>query len=222
MALNDRSNLRRATDANPVRGGASGKSGAVQRDPERKQQLLEAASRLFAEYGYAGTSMQMLMDACGVNKALVYYYFGSKEKLYSSIVRHVLEEMAGAIVTRLPGEAAAAQQVIAYRRVYLHYFHTHEEVIALVLREVFGLGGVPMAAFGETLTEDVRRPLDEVLRRGMETGEFVRDDISTCSTAITGILNMFILAHVFGGAPFEEIAPLNQVRYYVAGLTPVR
>lgn len=153
---------------------------------------------------------------------MIYYYFGSKEELYSSIVRHVLEEMAEAIVAAIPGEALPSDQVMEYCRVYLHHFHTHEEIIALVLREVFGLGGVPMAALGQTLSHRVRQPLDDILRRGMETGEFKQDHVATCATAITGILNMFILAHVFGGAPFEEVAPLNQVRYYVAGLTPVR
>ena len=39
-----------------------------------------------------------------------------------------------------------------------------------------------------------------------------------CSTAITGIMNMFILSHVFGGAEIDRETPLGQVGYYVAGL----
>ncbi|GAB4328237.1 MAG: TetR/AcrR family transcriptional regulator [Dehalococcoidia bacterium] len=191
-------------------------------DREVRDRIFESALVLFSERGYAATSLREIAEKAQTTKPMIYYYFGSKEELYSSIVRHVLEEMAEAIVSTIPGEAQPSDQVMEYCRVYLHHFHTHEEIIALVLREVFGLGGVPMAALGQTLSHKVRQPLDEILRRGMETGEFVQDNVATCATAITGILNMFILAHVFGGAPFEEVAPLHQVRYYVAGLIPVR
>jgi uncharacterized membrane protein YuzA (DUF378 family) len=53
----------------------------------------------------------------------------------------------------------------------------------------------------------------------MDLGAFKRDHVTTCSTAIIGILNMFILAHVFGGAAIDREAPLTQVRYYIAGLS---
>jgi len=56
----------------------------------------------------------------------------------------------------------------------------------------------------------------------MERGEFREDDVAVCATAITGILNMFILAHVFGGAPIDRNTPLHQVRYYICGLANLR
>src|SRR5690606_26002315 len=101
---------------------------------------------------------------------------------------------------------------------YLTYFLAQEEVIALVLREVFGLGGAPMAAFARTLGDDVREPLDTMLRQGMEAGRFRDDEVVPCATAITGILNMFILARVFAGADIHVDAALRQVSYYVQGL----
>jgi len=150
---------------------------------------------------------------------MIYYYFGSKEGLYSSIVRQILEEMAEAIRARVPAGAPAADQVLAFCERYMDHFLAREETIALVLREVFGLGGVSMATFSNLLAERVRQPLDQALRHGMDTGQFRRDDVGACATAITGILNMFILAHVFAGAGIDRDAPLQQVRHYVCGLS---
>jgi AcrR family transcriptional regulator len=150
---------------------------------------------------------------------MIYYYFGSKEGLYGSIVRQILEEMADSIRSHLPAEAPPADQVMAYCERYLDHFLAQEEIIALVLREVFGLGGAPMATFSQTLVERVRQPLDEILGHGMDMAVFQRDHVSTCATAITGILNMFILAHVFAGAEIDRETPLSQVRYYISGLT---
>jgi len=192
--------------------------GAHPKEADVRERIFSSALRHFSQKGFAATSLREVSLDAQTTKPMIYYYFGSKEGLYGSIVREILEEMAEAIRCAVPAEAPAAQQALAYCERYLDHFLAKEEIIALVLREVFGLGGAPMATFAQILGERVRQPLDEVLRHGMETGQFQRDHVSVCSTAITGILNMFILAHVFGGAPIEREAPLHQVRYYVAGL----
>ncbi len=188
------------------------------RETEVRDRIFASALRHFSQKGFAATSLREVSQDAQTTKPMIYYYFGSKEGLYGSIVRQILEEMAEAIRSHLPGEAPPEQQVIAYCERYIDHFMATEEIIALVLREVFGLGGVPMATFSQTLGERVRQPLDAILARGMDVGAFRQDSVPTCSTAITGILNMFILAHVFGGAEFDRAAPLQQVRYYIAGL----
>jgi len=188
------------------------------REAEVRDRIFASALRCFSQKGFAATSLREVSEDAQTTKPMIYYYFGSKEGLYGSIVRQILEEMAAAIRAHVPDLATPREQVVAYCGRYIDHFLAQEEIIALVLREVFGLGGVPMAAFSQALGEDVRRPLDEILERGMADRVFQRDDVSTCSTAITGILNMFILAHVFGGAEIERDQPLQQVQYYVAGL----
>ncbi|WP_322795752.1 TetR/AcrR family transcriptional regulator [Tepidiforma sp.] len=191
---------------------------AQEREADVRDRIFASALRHFSQKGFAATSLREISEDAGTTKPMIYYYFGSKEGLYAGIVRQILEEMAEAIRAQLPAEAPVGEQVLAYCERYLDYFLQQEEIIALVLREVFGLGGVPMAEFSQALGERVRLPLDEILARGMETGELRLDSVPVCATAITGILNMFILAHVFGGAEIDRNAPLQQVRYYLAGL----
>lgn len=187
-----------------------------------RERIFFSALRHFSEKGYAATSLREVSEDARTTKPMIYYYFGSKEGLYSSIVKQILEEMAEAIRSRVSAEAPVAEQVVAFCERYMDHFLANEEIIALVLREVFGLGGVPMATLGNTLAAHVRQPLDDILRRGMERGEFREDDVAVCATAITGILNMFILAHVFGGAAIDRNAPLHQVEYYICGLANLR
>lgn len=188
------------------------------REPDVRDRIFASALRHFSQKGFAATSLREISQDAQTTKPMIYYYFGSKEGLYGSIVRQILEEMADAIRSHLPPDASARDQALAFCGRYLDHFLAQEEIIALVLREVFGLGGVPMATFARTLGDDVRRPLDQLLERGMESGVFQRDDVPTCATAITGILNMFILAHVFGGADIDREQALGQVRHYIAGL----
>lgn len=188
------------------------------RETDVRERIFGSALRHFSQKGYAATTLREIALDAGTTKPMIYYYFGSKDGLYSSIVREILEEMAGVIRDHVPPKASAADQAIAFAQVYLDHFLANEEIIALVLREVFGLGGQPMAEFANTLAARVVQPLVEILARGMELQEFRQDQVVMCSTAVTGILNMFILAHVFGGAPIDREHPLEQVRHYLRGL----
>jgi TetR/AcrR family transcriptional regulator len=187
-------------------------------DLEVRDRIFTSALRHFSQKGYAATSLREIADDAQTTKPMIYYYFGSKEGLYGNIVRQILEDMANAIRGQLDPAQPFTEQVITYCARYMDYFMAQEEIIALVLREVFGLGGASMDTFARTLGAEVRRPLDEILEQGIERGDFRSNDVAGCAVAITGIMNMFILAHVFGGAPIERDRPLGQVRYYVDGL----
>jgi AcrR family transcriptional regulator len=189
----------------------------VERDV--RDRIFASALRHFAHKGYAATSLREIAHDAATTKPMIYYYFGSKEGLYSGIVHDILEEMTRTIQRHLPAEASAAERVLAYCEQYIRYFIEKEDTIALVLREVFGRGGAPMDTFTHTLGIEVRRPLDDTLRAGMEAGDFRPGDVVACATAITGIMNMFILARVFAGGEISIDAPIRQVEHYVRGLS---
>lgn len=54
---------------------------------DKKVQIMEAAEKLFAEKGFAGTSVRDIAEAANVNLAMISYYFGSKEKLMEAMFR---------------------------------------------------------------------------------------------------------------------------------------
>jgi TetR/AcrR family transcriptional regulator len=59
--------------------------------------LLEQAARSeFAEFGYAGARVERIARRAGVNKQLLFYYFGSKEGLYDSVVDQIAAEVTQA------------------------------------------------------------------------------------------------------------------------------
>ena len=63
-----------------------------QRDGEdTRQRVLAAATELFAEGGFAGTSLGAISKSCGISDGLILHHFQTKQGLY----RQVLEDMAG-------------------------------------------------------------------------------------------------------------------------------
>ena len=57
---------------------------------ERKEQLLGASARLFAEQGYAATRIADIVKEAGVAKGLFYWYFENKEALYVAVLERML------------------------------------------------------------------------------------------------------------------------------------
>jgi TetR/AcrR family transcriptional regulator len=191
---------------------------ATARDADVRGRIFASALHHFSRKGFAATSLREVAEDAQTTKPMIYYYFNSKDGLYASVVREILEEKDEAIAGSLPAGGSAAEQVMAFCKSYMDHFLANEDTIALILREVLGLGGVPLAALAETLAERVRHPLDEILLRGMERGELLQGSAGECATALTGIMDIFILAHVLGGSPIDRERPLRQVEHYVRGL----
>lgn len=78
--------------------------------PER---LLGAATRLFADRGYEGTSVQEVVVAAGVTKGAMYHYFGSKDDLLYEIYARVLRMQTEHLRRIAAREAPVAERVHA-------------------------------------------------------------------------------------------------------------
>ncbi len=64
------------------------------RDPEkRKRDLLLAARKEFSEHGLSGARVDDIVNQAGVNKQLMYYYFGDKESLYEKVLEEAYAEI---------------------------------------------------------------------------------------------------------------------------------
>ena len=66
-----------------------------------KDRILGAAEELFAQYGFAGTSLRQVTSRADVNIAAVNYHFGSKENLVNEVFRRRMDEMSALRLSRL-------------------------------------------------------------------------------------------------------------------------
>ena len=76
----------------------------VDHDAQRAA-MLDGAFELFADKGYAATSMRSLATGLGVSTGTLYHYFGSKEDIFENMVRRVAERDVSAAIESIPAEA---------------------------------------------------------------------------------------------------------------------
>jgi TetR/AcrR family transcriptional regulator len=61
-------------------------------DKSTEELILDAARQIFINKGLAGARMQEIADKAGINKALLHYYFRSKEKLFEAVFEEVFRQ----------------------------------------------------------------------------------------------------------------------------------
>jgi TetR/AcrR family transcriptional regulator len=79
-----------------------------------KEALLSAASEEFALHGFAGASVDAIAARAGINKAMIYYHFGSKERLYVEILRAVFASMGERTSTIASSSGGADGKIAAF------------------------------------------------------------------------------------------------------------
>lgn len=66
-------------------------------DPERtKANIIQVATEEFSEVGYSGARIDRIADRMNTSKRMIYYYFGSKEGLYSAVLLEYYRNLRGA------------------------------------------------------------------------------------------------------------------------------
>src|SRR5438552_17091410 len=146
------------------------------RDPAAtRKKLLTAARREFAASGLAGARVDEIAARAGVNKQLVYHYFGDKDALYLAVLEWVYEEIR-AQERKLNLEGLPPQQAIK-RLIEASFDHlaAHPDFIVLLNDENRGgarhvRGSRRLPAMHSPLVSMVSK----ILREGVRTGAFRR------------------------------------------------
>lgn len=73
-----------------------GRERALSRDPEAtRAAILSAATDEFAAYGLGGARVDRIAERAGINKRMLYYYFGQKEELFLAVLEQAYEKIRG-------------------------------------------------------------------------------------------------------------------------------
>jgi AcrR family transcriptional regulator len=99
---------------------------------ERKHQLLEAATALFASNGYANTRIADICTAAGVAKGLFYWYFPTKESLFAELVRTMRTQLRRAQATAMDPTADAVTRIRQGTEASVLFMAEHRSYFALL------------------------------------------------------------------------------------------
>ena len=161
---------------------------------DAKEKLLAAATRLFAEKGFAGVSIRQLAEAAGVNSAMISYYYGGKEGLYEAVLTTQYERLLTKFEAIAAFEAPVKEKIRQYAEV-IRLNHTAEQ--PLMARLIQGELTSPTACMEKVVrnyTSRIARIVSGIVQQGVEDGEFRQDIPPIFATlALAGMLNFYFI-----------------------------
>ena len=167
-------------------------------------QIMETATRLFADRGFAGTSLQDVADASGLTRPALYHYFNSKEALLSRLVSELTEgpaEELGRIRRRSEMSAADRLRAMAFA-VALRQASEPARFRVLVKSEA----ELPdaLAVVYERGRRMVLKEFSAVIDEGVRTGELRPVDARVAALGVIGLCNWVAWWHRPGDTRRDE------------------
>lgn len=164
----------------------------------RREEILEAATRLFAADGFARTDVQVVADDLGVGKGTVYRYFETKEALFLAAVDRAMHQLRKHVHDAVDEHADPLEQLAAAVHAYLAFFDAHPECVELLILERAAFKDRKKPTYFEHRDANVGRWLE--LFRGLVAAGRVRNaPVEEFTETISDLLYGTIFTNHFAG-----------------------
>ena len=184
----------------------------TERADQTRARILDAAVRQFSASGLAGARTEQIAEEAGVNKALLYYYFKSKEDLYAAALEFVFEGVRTASIAVLEARASAGERFL---QIVLNQFDrafSYPDLQSLIQQEMVRLHQGEehrMARMAKKFFRPMWDKLEEVLEEGIASGELIRVDPAQMRYAALGANALYFLTAPLTRLAFD-IDPMEQ------------
>lgn len=184
----------------------------------RRQEIIEAAARVFHEKGYESTSIQDLADAVGILKGSLYYYITSKEDLLYELLQGVHEEALKNLERTDAVAGNALQKIRAFVTIHLTYNAEHLVGMAVFFQDFRSLNGERRCVIVEE-RDLYDNYLRDLIRQGQEEGLVCPDiDPKLAAIAVLGMMNWLYHWYRPGGERTAAELASAYADFVVAGL----
>ncbi len=168
-----------------------------ERADQTRARILDAAIGEFSENGLAGARTEQIAEAAGVNKALLYYYFKSKQALYSAALELVAERVVLRSLASLQTGQSAGERIVQFALNHFDRIHSQRAFQSLMQQELIRMREgetTALRSLVEKVFRPTMRPVEELLKEGMRTRELIHVDAWQMMYAALGANVFFFLS----------------------------
>jgi AcrR family transcriptional regulator len=183
----------------------------------KRHDILEAAIELFAKNGFRGTTTRDLATQAGVNEAIIFRHFNTKQELYRAILEEKLSQKQDAHLEEFRQLAASGDDQKFLETFGQQFLERHEGDMTFMRLLMFS------ALEGHELSEMFlasmagRDPMASYFERRMDEGAFRRMDPHLAARAILGMFVSYIqMQEIFGQKKIKTFERNEVVKTFVS------
>jgi AcrR family transcriptional regulator len=169
-----------------------------------RARILAAATAEFASRGFKGASMDAIAARTNTTRALINYYFGSKEQLYLSVLERVYAEIRAAEIKLNLDHLPPVEAIRCIVEFTYNYYFEHEDFVRLVVAENQAKGRhMKKSAAMRTVNRPIVETLGAVIARGQADGTFRADvdpidvHMSIAALGMFNVTNQYTFGAIF-------------------------
>ena len=162
-----------------------------------KSKIFKTAAALFAEKGYNAVSMREISQLSGLSKPTIYYYFGSKEGIYSELIHSGIEHMDAVLVQVAKMDTPVVEKLKKVARIYFKSCKDFPEYTRLLLNITLS---TEKLEFLDNIEEHVNEKNEmgyALVQEGINKGEFKSTtDPMIVARTFSGALVHYVIHHL--------------------------
>jgi AcrR family transcriptional regulator len=185
----------------------------------RRQQLLDEATRLFAERGYHATAVADVVDAVGVGKGVFYWYFESKEALFLELLGEAQLHLEHIQLEAANAAAEPVRRVELGIRGALRWLEGHRDVLAVLQLAATEDRFLPSLRAGQ---ERAATMLAAHLKEGIVLGGIPDGDPLVLAHAVLGAVEALARTFLSREGAWDQGIADTAVAFCVGGLLSPR
>jgi AcrR family transcriptional regulator len=149
--------------------------GREQRSEESRARILNAATSIFAEKGLDGSRIDEIAEGAGINKRMLYHYYGSKEDLYVEVLRYNYEKIYTLSKNAFVLADDPKENVTRAVRAYFYFLAKNEAFVRLTSWEALNGGRFAKKVIPQ-LFDLVELEFGDIINDGIKRN-FIRPDM---------------------------------------------
>jgi TetR/AcrR family transcriptional regulator len=184
---------------------------------DRKKQILETATRLFASQGYAATTTRRIASECGVTEALLFRHFPTKEELYWEVIeaKRAKRGFMQSLTEILASEMEPVEVFTALARERLERNFDDPTMMRLLLFSALENRDLSFRFF-RTYTVEYHEQLAEYIQHRIDDGTFRRaNPLLAARSFLAMLFYHFMIQELFGGKQVQAFG-IDEISRHVA------
>lgn len=153
-----------------------------------RQDIVEAATRVFSDLGYHGASMQDIADAVGIRKASLYHHVRKKEDLLFAIHERLIDDLMDQTLAALADADSGAAKIAAILRSAMRFIAANREGVTVFLQERSAVAGDRWDGIVDK-RDRYEMVVVEVIRDGIAAGEMVDLPVKIAARGLLAMSN---------------------------------